>query len=72
MDHVVCYILLRAVHGAIDSFRYLLTAGADGDVRVYKSLSDDEVSFKVGNCVTALSAKVSNDLSYYIIYYLLL
>ena len=39
--------------------RSLLTAGADGDVRMYASLSDDEVSFKVGSCVTALSVKVS-------------
>eukprot|EP00112_Aurelia_sp_Birch-Aquarium-sp1_P022414 Seg631.2 transcript_id=Seg631.2/GoldUCD/mRNA.D3Y31 product="WD repeat and HMG-box DNA-binding protein 1" protein_id=Seg631.2/GoldUCD/D3Y31 len=38
--------------------KYLLTAGADGDVRVYKGLDDDDhVSFRVGTCVTAIDVK---------------
>eukprot|EP00795_Rhopilema_esculentum_P013213 gene13213-4031_t len=39
---------------------YMLTSGIDGDVRVYKSIDDDDaVSFRVGNCVTAIAVKGS-------------
>ena len=44
---------------SIFTYRYVVTAGADGDVRVYKGLDDDDaVSFRVGNCVTALALQV--------------
>ena len=58
LNCIVCCML--KIQDAIKSFRYLLTAGADGDVRIYTSLSDDEVSSKVGQCVTALSVRVSS------------
>ena len=41
--------------------RCLLTSGVDGDVRVYKSIDDDDaVSFRAGNRVTAIAVKVTS------------
>eukprot|EP00794_Sanderia_malayensis_P017651 gene17651-19406_t len=38
--------------------KYILTAGADGDVRVYNDLLDDDaVSFRVGTLVTAIAVR---------------
>lgn len=56
-NHIVFVLVIVKV--VIMIFRYLITCGSDGDVRVYDGFSDDDPeSFQAGDTITAVTFKV--------------
>ena len=57
LNHIVfIQVKLKVV---IMIFRYLITCGSDGDVRIYDGFSDDDPeSFRAGDTITAVTFKV--------------